>query len=522
MGTLTINGNLAFGPAAILYVTLASKTSYDQIIVSGTTTINPTAQLQGEAYQNFSAKKADTFTIVRCTNTAASGEFSAGTAVTLGNISQTFNIDYTNPSPGGKNIALVRGVTTWTWTGNGSNLLWTNANNWVVAGTSTKGSPGSGDTVQFTGNTPADPNNDNAAGFQVNQIVFSGTTAYTLGGNAIALASGIADTATTAQTVNMAMTLTNDETFSAASGLLTIGGTIDGAAALTLSGPASLAPQPAVTLAGNVGTGTALASLTANGSVGLAAVPGDHVGRQVYNAPVLLETNATLNAVGVTCNSTVDRDAVGPDVIRQCRQRARFAARQRGCRGQRRLGGGHSDDHGRHNAGRDAQCRQPDDHFRHRAGVNGSITAGTVNCSIRDHGRRQHQLRAGVSILADSQSYRAGNGTGGVATADLVTNSPLFGNLAGSGASGHLHLPAGRGHRGQCPSRSVPVRRRRGAGDLYDSVGRRVGNLGHRSESGRQRADVVGKHDGHDRPRLEVSPPWALRGQAESPSTAAP
>jgi len=100
-----------------------------------------------------------------------------------------------------------------------------------------------------------------------------------------------------------AMILSGDTVITATGGAITIGGTVDGAHALTLNDSVGL-----ISLTGTVGSGTALTSLTLTGSQGI--VLGGTInttGAQAYNGAVTLASTTTLNgAGGITFSSTVD------------------------------------------------------------------------------------------------------------------------------------------------------------------------------------------------------------------------
>jgi len=162
----------------------------------------------------------------------------------------------------GLGVSSAHGITlTWTWNGGGADNNWTTTNNWTatIPGTA----PANGGFEDFGGSTRLTPYN-NEINLQSNGIMFEGGAgAFTLTGNGISMqgAVGIANDSSSLQTIDLDITLTAAQTFSASSGPLTISGTIDGAFPLTLSGP-----YP-ITLRGAVGSGTPLSSVTENGAV---------------------------------------------------------------------------------------------------------------------------------------------------------------------------------------------------------------------------------------------------------------
>jgi len=69
--------------------------------------------------------------------------------------------------------------------------------------------------------------------------------------------------------------------------------------------------------------------------------------------------------------------------------------------------------------------------------INVDITAGTLTVHSGTDGTGNISFGPGVTIDANTQSYQAGDGTGGggtTATADLVDNAPVFDNYSSSGA----------------------------------------------------------------------------------------
>ncbi|MBI3852777.1 MAG: hypothetical protein HY298_21185 [Verrucomicrobia bacterium] len=101
-----------------------------------------------------------------------------------------------------------------TWTGAAANdSRWTTANNW------SNGPPVAGDDLLFPGGA-AHPNNNNdyAPGTTFNSIIFSGTN-YSIGGSSLALNAGIiATNVGAANTVNNALVLNSNQTFTVSIG----------------------------------------------------------------------------------------------------------------------------------------------------------------------------------------------------------------------------------------------------------------------------------------------------------------
>ena len=144
-----------------------------------------------------------------------------------------------------------------TWTG--ATTTWNTAGNW----TGTNLPPISGDTLIFgaAGAGGASLNNDlTSAAFTVAGITFNtGASAYTIGGNAFTLSGGITDNAA-AETINNAITLSGNQSFTpTVAGTLTLGGNITGAG-VTL------------TTNGGIGGNIVAANTVFKGSVSLASL----------------------------------------------------------------------------------------------------------------------------------------------------------------------------------------------------------------------------------------------------------
>jgi len=116
-----------------------------------------------------------------------------------------------------------------TWTGLGADANWSTAGNW-----SPSGAPAAGDDLVFPGGAARlSNNNDIAAGTSFNTLSFTGPTGgYALSGNAIQLVAGITAAGSTADFVNLALTLTASQTFTSSIG--------SGALRLALEGPIGL------------------------------------------------------------------------------------------------------------------------------------------------------------------------------------------------------------------------------------------------------------------------------------------
>jgi autotransporter-associated beta strand protein len=132
-----------------------------------------------------------------------------------------------------------------TWDGGGASNNWSDDNNWGG-----NNAPVAGDSLAFGGNTRLTNTNDRTADTSFAGITFNaGAGAFTVGGNRITLGGNVANNSTALQTINLAMILSANRTFttSAGGGNLTIGGVLSqtggaqgitkaGAGTLTLSG----------------------------------------------------------------------------------------------------------------------------------------------------------------------------------------------------------------------------------------------------------------------------------------------
>ncbi|MGC3989216.1 MAG: hypothetical protein QM796_05955 [Chthoniobacteraceae bacterium] len=145
--------------------------------------------------------------------------------------------------------------------------------NWTtgatVAGSAT-GTAASGDALYFGTSTTTTLTNDDSgytfAGFTFN----SGASAFTIGGNSFTSTGAILNNSTSLQTINNAISFAT-QTVNAASGAITLGGTLTGSGALTVTGP------NAITLSGssNSVTGLTLGTAAAANSNQNVAVTGE-------------------------------------------------------------------------------------------------------------------------------------------------------------------------------------------------------------------------------------------------------
>ena len=198
-----------------------------------------------------------------------------------------------------------------------------------LAGEITDGAGGSGSIVKagtgtlsidnalnsYTGGTTVNAgtlnvNNSHALGTSGALTVNGATLALNLGGgtttfantSGLTLNNGATLTETDAgiDTVNNAITLSGSQTINSGAGSQLILGTggINGAGALTLSGPG------AITINSNVGTGTALTSITASGPLTLGGITAKTTGAQSYSGAVTLTGATTLTSTGSTISES--------------------------------------------------------------------------------------------------------------------------------------------------------------------------------------------------------------------------
>src|SRR5262249_8789284 len=173
----------------------------------------------------------------------------------------------------GKAIRITRSGDT--WVGGGADNNWSTAANWASGI-----APQPGDSLVFpSGSTGLTSNNDFLAGTNFQSITFTGS-GYMLGGNALALSSGIdASLATGTNTINFNLTLNADQkivagttggnlsvagnidnggfllTVGGGTGAVTLGGTLSGVGGLTMNASGVLTP-----LGTNIYTGGTLVS----------------------------------------------------------------------------------------------------------------------------------------------------------------------------------------------------------------------------------------------------------------------
>jgi autotransporter-associated beta strand protein len=174
-----------------------------------------------------------------------------------------------------------------TWTGGGSNSNWSTAANWTIA-------PADGKNLVFTGSTRTTTTNDNFL-HSVGSISFdSNAGAFTLGGSDLTVGSGIANNSANAQSINLNLTLGAAQTFNAASGNLSFGGTVSlSSSVLTVGGPQN------VTFSGSVsgaGSGSGMTKIGAGSATFSAANNNLHGPLQITGGTVVVSNGASLSA----------------------------------------------------------------------------------------------------------------------------------------------------------------------------------------------------------------------------------
>jgi autotransporter-associated beta strand protein len=179
---------------------------------------------------------------------------------------------------------------------NTTNSNWSNGQNW------NNGYPPTGNAViQFAGSTKLNPQNDlNLIGSQAaNSITFNqGAGAFTIGGNLIALTSGITNNSTNNQTLSLPIQLAGSQTWSAASGDLTFNSPVNlSGNALTTAGSHNFFFNAAI-------TDSATGGSFIQGGTGVTTFNGmnTYAGNTTVNAGVLI-INGSIASAQATVNS---------------------------------------------------------------------------------------------------------------------------------------------------------------------------------------------------------------------------
>ncbi len=176
------------------------------------------------------------------------------------------------------------------WTGGGGNDNWSTTANWASA-------PSNGSSLTFAGTTRLSNSNNTLT--SAGSITFDNTAgAFTLSGNALSIAGGMINNSTSAQTIDLNLTLSAAQQLNAASGNLTVNGTVaNGGNSLTVTGASN------TTLAGIVsGSGglvkAGVGTLTASGNNNYAG------GTTVNDGTLVVGHVNALGSGGLAINST--------------------------------------------------------------------------------------------------------------------------------------------------------------------------------------------------------------------------
>jgi len=161
--------------------------------------------------------------------------------------------------------SVTLSASTVNWLGNGVDVNWQTANNWVTA-------PVAGDTLVFGAGgygslATGSITNDFAAGTQFNGFSFEGSSAFILGGNSINLGGNVANNSSVTQTLNMDLDLLQNTTVVAAGGNVDMGGVISGAFNLTKTGSNPLTLSGANSYTGNTIIREGTLSIAESGSL---------------------------------------------------------------------------------------------------------------------------------------------------------------------------------------------------------------------------------------------------------------
>jgi len=186
----------------------------------------------------------------------APGSYSVGGTVTQ---SDALSVSYL--------ASLTVATSTYVWNGNATpgNSNWSANTNWVGGA-----APGTGDTVQFSGNNGLSPNMDQDYSLDLLTFDSLATATFTIGGiNTLTLAAAtgtaIAILSSSAQIVNVPVSLTAAATIDAASENLTLGGAVTNGGLLTVTGAKDTTFAGAITGAGGL-TKTGNGTLTLSGT----------------------------------------------------------------------------------------------------------------------------------------------------------------------------------------------------------------------------------------------------------------
>jgi len=182
----------------------------------------------------------------------------------------------------------------WNWTaGSGS---WSGTNSWQSNSPATNGQ-----NIGITGAAGGTITNDSVS--SLGSLSYSNAAgAYTLTGSNVALTGGITNNSANAQSINVGLTTSTNQTFNAANGNLSIGGAIANSAVLTLAEGAT----KSIALNGAV-TGTGALVQSGPGTLTLAGANSYSGGTSVNAGTVVLGNNASFGtgAVSIASNATI-------------------------------------------------------------------------------------------------------------------------------------------------------------------------------------------------------------------------
>ncbi|HSW99111.1 MAG TPA: hypothetical protein VLF71_04685 [Candidatus Saccharimonadales bacterium] len=127
-----------------------------------------------------------------------------------------------------------------TWTGTAGDHKFSTAGNW-----SPSGAPGNGDSLVFDNTSVTDfaPNDDqSSASYALITFQGTGSSSFTLAGNAFTLTGGVANTGTVGYTINNNVTISGNQTFATvAGGFESFGGVVSGSGNISKTGAGPIA-----------------------------------------------------------------------------------------------------------------------------------------------------------------------------------------------------------------------------------------------------------------------------------------